>query len=246
MGSVVDLERRCYTKLILSKGAMMTKKKNRKKEKKDSVSIEDIIVDTQTLDVETKEKIHATVVDSNHSAHKILKIANETKKIGEDTRKQLDKQGEQIDGIDHDVQELDYQAKKNKRTVKGINSVWWAIIHFFTPKCLKPQKPNFDDAITEEVQKEDWTETSDIFTESPGTVTILFDEKTKQVAEDTSRVLSDANKAVHDIESLATGMNKKLRKQNQTLEKISEKTDDVNENLRKTSKYARSYLGELR
>lgn len=169
---------------------------------------------------------------------------NETKKIGEDTRKRLDQQGEQIGVIDRDVQELDYQAKKNKRTVKGINSVWWAIVHFFTPKCLKPQKPNFDDAVVEEDEKKNLAEISDFFTENTGTVTILFDERTKSVADDTSKVLSEANTAMHDLEFLSMGMNKKLRKQNKALDKIADKTDDINDNLRKTSKYARSYLGE--
>ncbi|MCS5708417.1 hypothetical protein CC99x_005800 [Candidatus Berkiella cookevillensis] len=219
----------------------MPKNKNFKKNR---VLFDSAVIDTEEFDPETKEKIHTIVIDSNHSAHQILKIVNETKKIGEDTRKRLDQQGEQIGVIDRDVQELDYQAKKNKRTVKGINSVWWAIVHFFTPKCLKPQKPNFDDAVVEEDEKKNLAEISDFFTENTGTVTILFDERTKSVADDTSKVLSEANTAMHDLEFLSMGMNKKLRKQNKALDKIADKTDDINDNLRKTSKYARSYLGE--
>lgn len=214
-----------------------------KKIKKNRVLLDSAVIDTEELDPETKEKIHTIVIDSNHSAHQILKIANETKKIGEDTRKQLDKQAEQIDSIDRNVQELDYQAKKNKRTVRGINSVWWAIVHFFTPKCLKPQKPNFDDAAVFD-EDDGFLEKAGVLEQEAETITVLYDGKTKQIVNDTSRVLSEANVVIHDLESLSTSMNKKLRKQNKALDKITDKTDDINDNLRKTSKYARSYLGE--
>lgn len=223
----------------------MAKKKDRKKS---SASVEPVVIDTQTLDAKTKDEVHTIIVDSNHSAHRILEIANETKKIGEETTKRLDDQGEQINRIDRDTQELDYQVKKNKRAVKGINSIWWAIVHFFTPKCLKPQKPKFDDDVLDEEDKERnehrSTASSDSFSENAATLTILYDERTKRVADDTSKVLCEANDAVHDIEDLATGMNKKLRTQNQKLDKIVKETDSVNSNLKKTSKYALSYLGQ--
>lgn len=205
-----------------------------------------VVLDTQILDPDQRDQIHAVVKDSNQTAHRILDLANETHKLGKETQETLNDQGKRIDQLDQDTQVLDYQVKKNKRTVKGIRSFFWAVINFLTPKCLKPQPPEFDEAdITdqdEQKRRVSWQE-QDSIPESGSHLTILYEAKTKTVADDTSKVLSSANDRVHDLKDLAQDMNQELKRQNKKLDTINDTADNIHTNLDKTNKHAKRYLG---
>lgn len=219
----------------------------KRKKKAIHTSAEDAlsVLDTRDLDDTTKGKIHEVVVDSNDTAHRILDTATDARDIGRKTKDELDDQGRRIDKLDKETKELQYQTKKNKRTVRGIRSVFWAVINFLTPRCLKPQPPEFDDAHDSLSERDHRSDVLD-GTEGSAGMTILYDSKTGKVAKDTSATLDAANDVVHDLEDLAEDMGRELDRQNGKLDGINGTVDDTNKDLDEINKDAKRYLGSSR
>lgn len=213
----------------------------RKRKKKDPLP--PIIVDTRAASSETKRKIHDTVVDTNHAAHSILDIADETLGVAKKTDGIVHEQGEQIDQIVDAVTDLHLDVKQSEKKVDGIRSIWHRFVNWITPKCLQPEKTEIDQSVDEIRTTQDRAPKVDPANDAGGaSVTFLFDEKTQRVEDDTFSTLATASDVLAEMNSTARRTNKELRRQNKVLDQVQEEAEGTEGKLKRTNKKATDFL----
>jgi len=232
----------------------MVRVKKKSNGKETPALLPDIIINTTSHPKKKKKEIHKIVKDTNHTAHSILDVVEDSHMIANSANDKVHEQGEQIDRIGNVVADTHLTVKESKSKVKGIHSFFSAMKIFFTPKCLQAQKEEIDDTVKHEIQTQRDKDTkrkknsgksgkrgSDIEIQSP-TVTILFDSKTQAIAQDTFDTLTTVEDVLGDLNRLARETNKEVRRQNGVLDQVEELVDETNKNLAKTNKVAKKYL----
>lgn len=228
----------------------MARTRKNKNAKETPVILPDIIIDTRKTPKKNKKEIHKTVKETNNTAHRILDIATDTHDIAYSANDKVHEQGEKIDRISGTVADTHLTVKESKATVKGINSIFSTLKNFFTPKCLKAQKEEIDDTVKHEIQtqrdkdaklKKKNKRGGDIEAQSPA-MTILFDNKTQGIVDETHETLTTVEDVLADLNRLARETNKEVRRQNGVLDQVEDLVDDTNKDLDKTNKVAKKYL----
>lgn len=199
-----------------------------------------VVIDTTGYDSTTKTKIYEVTKANGETLDQIIHVGEETQKIGKKAQSDLAHQGQQIDGLTNDLQDLSVDIEKSKRSMRSIRSVFGTLWNFLTCCCTKSPADRSKNNTTSYHSQEPV-----MLNEIPNgdtTVTYLFDSQTQQLANENSDKINQVVDITGDLLSQANGFSKTLDHQIGDLKKAEAGVDENNAELEQIGNEANKIL----
>ena len=186
------------------------------------------------------EKIAQSFLEQdNQLIDEAIGTLKDTTQLGQETLTELEKQGEQLKGIDSSINDIRRENHENKKQLRQVKSIFGGLINRLTGcfhREIKDEWPDKKPTHQKSKHKKKSNHSSD-HAQSPAGQTPLYDLYKKN-----EQGLGQVDSLTQGLNDLASQMGSEIDLQNEQLDRIFANADKALEEIRKNKKTANETL----